>query len=103
MVPKPQVANRTFARDCRYLISPKTCLKCSVTPMDKDVLAIEEKLNLLVDASSALLRSVHQEEPAPSILAMARRLNSSDACALWRFDFTASVWRIAASLGVSED
>ena len=65
--------------------------------MGKGVLALEEKLDLLVEASATLLRSVHEESPAPAILRLTQRLNAADACALWRFDSAASLWKPAAS------
>jgi PAS domain S-box-containing protein len=70
--------------------------------MGKAGFTLEEKLNLLVDASAALLQSIHQETPVPAILRLAQHLNSADACALWRFDTASSVWRITASSGLSE-
>ncbi len=64
---------------------------------------LEDKLQLLVDASVQLLQLVRLDEIFQAVLELARRLNAADACAIWRLDESAGVWRIASSIGLSRE
>jgi PAS domain S-box-containing protein len=63
---------------------------------------VPEKLQRLLEASATLLGSVHLENPYPTILEFVTRLTVADACAIWRTDPQGLVWRIVASVGLSE-
>jgi signal transduction histidine kinase len=64
--------------------------------------SLEGKLELLVDASATLLGSLRVDDILPAVLALAKKLNAPQSCAVWRFVPQDSVWRIAAGLSLSD-
>ncbi|HXH24084.1 MAG TPA: ATP-binding protein [Vicinamibacterales bacterium] len=62
--------------------------------------AVRERLTLLTTGSEALLTSLDAASVAGEVLALARRVVSADAYAVWRRD--GLTWRIAESSGLSE-
>jgi len=67
----------------------------------QDLRALEDKLQLLVEASSTLLGSTRVEELLPSVQELASRLIAAEACAIWQFHPDDDTWRIAAFVGLS--
>ncbi|HEX8290195.1 MAG TPA: PAS domain S-box protein [Pyrinomonadaceae bacterium] len=63
---------------------------------------VERRLRALVDASSSLLGSPQTDAVLPAVLAISHRLMAADAYAIWRYVAAESVWRVAASSGLSE-
>ena len=64
--------------------------------------SIEERLKVLVEASSTLLGKMEIEAVQSAILTLANRLIAADAYAIWRADSEAKKWRVVASVGLSE-
>ncbi|HJT87099.1 MAG TPA: GAF domain-containing protein [Bryobacteraceae bacterium] len=62
---------------------------------------LEEKLQLLVEASGVLLGSQPLEEVLPALLAIAQKACEAPACAIWRWDAADSEWGIVAAVGLS--
>ena len=60
---------------------------------------LEDKLSVLVEASSALLGSLDREEVLRQILVLAQRFIAADAYAIWRAARQGPEWRIVGSSG----
>src|SRR4051812_6116748 len=63
--------------------------------------AAEDKLQLLVQASTELIASDDLDELLRRVLRLSRQLIAADAYALWSFDPIAEVWDIASAEGLS--
>ena len=63
---------------------------------------IQEKLMRLVEASETLLGQGRADNLPQAILALASRLISADAYAIWRLDADQSEWRIVSAAGLRE-
>jgi PAS domain S-box-containing protein len=63
---------------------------------------LEEKLQLLVEASATLLAAV-PDNPCPAVLGLVTRFTDADACAIWRLDPQGGIWQITESIGLSAD
>ncbi len=61
------------------------------------------KLELLVEASAALLGPHAVEEILPSLLETARNLTGAMACAIWRRSADAHTWQIVEATGLSQE
>jgi PAS domain S-box-containing protein len=61
-----------------------------------------ERLQLLVEATSALLGRTSVDEILPRLLGLAQRTLYADAYALWRFDRDEGTWSVAESAGLSD-
>ena len=70
-------------------------------PTSQEQQALENKLQILFDASASLIGSLRMEEILPKVLELARQLNAAEACAIWRQESDTRVWRIAAAVGLS--
>ncbi|HEX8285236.1 MAG TPA: ATP-binding protein [Pyrinomonadaceae bacterium] len=64
---------------------------------------VEERLRMLVEASSSLLGSPQTEAVLPAVVELARSLIEADAYAVWRFLSKERVWAVVASSGLSEE
>ncbi|HYJ47600.1 MAG TPA: GAF domain-containing protein, partial [Pyrinomonadaceae bacterium] len=64
---------------------------------------IEERLMLLVEASSVLLGSPTLQAVQPAVLDLSRRLIAADAYAIWRVDHANGLWSTVAQAGLSPD
>jgi GAF domain-containing protein len=69
----------------------------------QDLRALEDKLQLLLEASSTLLTPTRVEELLPSILDLAGQLIAAEACAIWQFHSEDDTWRIVSSVGLSSE
>src|SRR4051812_1756926 len=61
----------------------------------------DEKLQLLVQASSGLIASDDLNELLRRVLGVSRQLIAADAYALWSFDVVTKEWDIASAEGLS--
>lgn len=64
--------------------------------------AMEQRLGVLVEASSELLVAPDVEGTIEGILGVAGRLVEADATAVWRYDPAQDAWRVVGSRGLSE-
>ncbi len=64
---------------------------------------IEERLQLLVEASGSLSASLDVNDVAAAVLALSRRLIAADAYAVWRYQPASGRWGIAMGDGLSEE
>ena len=63
--------------------------------------SLENRLQILFEASATLIGAPRTEELLPKVLELARKLNAAAACAIWREDPETLVWRIASAVGLS--
>jgi signal transduction histidine kinase/ActR/RegA family two-component response regulator len=64
--------------------------------------SIEQKLTLLVEASSTLISSLELNVLLPKILDLSCNLIAADAYAVWRFHPSLNKWQVVCSAGLSE-
>ncbi|HEY9807296.1 MAG TPA: GAF domain-containing protein, partial [Candidatus Obscuribacterales bacterium] len=64
--------------------------------------SIEQKLTLLVEASSTLISSLELNALLPKILDLSCNLIAADAYAVWRFHPSLNKWQVVCSAGLSE-
>lgn len=62
---------------------------------------VEEKLTLLVEASSTLISSLELEALLPEILELSCKVIAADAYGVWRFMPSANRWEVVSSAGLS--
>ena len=63
---------------------------------------LEDRLDLLLEASRSLLAQPRLEEVVSRLLDLSRRLISAEAYAIWRLDAAAGYWRMVSSAGLSD-
>src|SRR5690242_13365110 len=63
--------------------------------------SLENRLQILFEASATLIGAPRTEKLLPKVLELARKLNAAAACAIWREDPETHEWRIASAVGLS--